>query len=171
VGTIGSGRRGESQASFVNSGTETSKVYKSDPTTQIGFTAFRSTPLKSARRLVGSGTLAFVGTCSLPRGQLAVTLFDTAKDGTTKVITLGLLDLRFRRSLASAEAVPTGEFTAVVTLRPQDYVVAAGHRIVLTVAGSDSVWGVPDPVAGQQITVSGDSVLSLPLVGAGAVVE
>ena len=44
--------------------------------------------------------------CSLPRGQVAATLFDVTGDGTAgTVITLGLLDLRFRDSLAALSKV------------------------------------------------------------------
>jgi X-Pro dipeptidyl-peptidase len=156
----------------VNSGTETSKTYKSDPTTQTGFTAYASPAFRKDTRLAGTGSVVLRLTCSLPRGQVAATLFDVAPEGgTSKVVTLGLLDLRFRDSLAVAKDVPSGPFGATVTLRPQDYVVPAGHHLVLTIAGSDVVWGVPDAVAGQQIAVLPGSVLRLPLGTAGAVVR
>jgi X-Pro dipeptidyl-peptidase len=171
VGTLGA--TGTGNGTFVNSGAETSKRYKADPTTQQGFTAYAGAPVKAATRLAGSGSVALRLTCSLPRGQLAATLFDVGPEAATgKVITLGLLDLRFRDSLAVAKDVPIGTpFTATVTLRPQDYVLPAGHHLVLTVAGSDAVWGVPDAVAGQQLAVLPGSVLSLPLGAASAVLH
>jgi X-Pro dipeptidyl-peptidase len=166
------GKAGAGSGTFVNSGTETSKTYKSDPTTQTGFTAYASPAFRKDTRLAGTGSVALRLTCSLPRGQVAATLFDVAPEGgAATVITLGLLDLRFRDSLAVAKDVPAGPFGATVTLRPQDYVVPAGHHLVLTVAGSDAVWGVPDPVAGQQVAVLPGSVLRLPLGTAGAVVR
>ena len=167
------GKAGTGDGTFVNSGGETSKVYKSDVSTQRGFTAYASAPLRRDTRIAGSGTVQLRLSCSLPRGQVAATLFDLPAEGTAgTVITLGLLDLRFRDSLATAKDVPTtAPFTAVVTLRPQDYVVPAGHRLVLTVAGSDVVWGVPDPVNGQQMAVLPGSVLRLPQTSAGAVIE
>jgi predicted acyl esterase len=170
--TIGAlGKAGGGDGTFVNSGGETSKTYKRDPSTQTGFTAYAGTPVRTDTRLAGSGSVALKLTCSLPRGQVAATLFDVGPESAAgTVITLGLLDLRFRDSLATAKDVPTGTpFTATVTLRPQDYILKAGHKLVLTVAGSDAVWGVPDPVAGQQIAVLAGSVLSLPLAGAGSV--
>lgn len=167
------GHSGSGDGTFVNSGTETSKVYKSDVTTQRGFTAYASAPFRRDTRIVGTGSVALHLSCNLPRGQIAATLFDVAPEATAgKVITLGLLDLRFRDSLATAKDVPTtGPFNAIVTLRPQDYVVPAGHHLVLSIAGSDVVWGVPDPVAGQQMAVLTGSVLRLPETTAGAVVE
>jgi hypothetical protein len=50
-----------------------------------------------------------------------------------------------------------------VTLRPQDAVIAAGHRIALVLAGSETVWGVPDPLVGQLYQVAKVS-MRLPLV-------
>jgi predicted acyl esterase len=171
VGTIG-GKPG-GNGTFVNSGAETSKQYKANPTTQQGFTAYAGAPVKADTRLAGSGTVTLKMTCSLPRGQVAATLFDVGPESAAgKVITLGLLDLRFRDSLAVAKDVPMGApFTAKVTLRPQDYVLAKGHHLVLTIAGSDAVWGVPDAVAGQQIAVLPGSVLSLPIGSAGSVLR
>jgi X-Pro dipeptidyl-peptidase len=167
------GRNGSGDGTFVNSNGETSKTYKSDVTTQRGFTAYASPAFRKDTRIVGSGTVALRLTCDLPRGQVAATLFDVGPEGTAgKVVTLGLLDLRFRDSLATAKDVPTtGQFNAVVTLRPQDYVVPAGHHLVLTIAGSDVVWGIPDPVAGQQMAVLAGSVLRLPQTSAGAVIS
>ena len=86
------------------------------------------------------------------------------KDGSTRVVTLGLLDLRYARSLAAPTAlVPGAHQRVTITLRPQDAVVAAGHSLVLVLAGSDAVWGLPDPLVGQQYTVTAP-VLALPLV-------
>ena len=170
VGTLG--HKGSGNGTFTNSGGETSKTFKSDPTTQRGFTAYATAPFKKDSRITGPGTVTLRLTCSLPRGQVAATLLDLGPESTAaKVVTLGLLDLRFRDSLATPKDVPVGTaFTATVTLRPQDYVVKAGHRLVLAIAGSDAVWGVPDAVAGQQIAVLPDSVLRLPIVGTGGVV-
>lgn len=167
LGTLG--RKGTGNGTFANSGSETSKVFKSDPTTQRGFTAYATEPFRKDTRLAGSGSATLRLTSSLPRGQVAVTLLDLGPESTAaKVVTLGLLDLRFRESLAAPKDVPVGQaFTAKVTLRPQDYVVKAGHRLVLAVAGSDVVWGVPDAMSGQQIEVLPESVLRLPLGSAG----
>ncbi|HWL36899.1 MAG TPA: CocE/NonD family hydrolase [Frankiaceae bacterium] len=156
--------------SFVNTGTETSKNFKSDPSGGPNFASF-AFPVKKDTRLAGSGSVTLRMTSSLPRGQVAVTLLDQGPEATAAtVITLGLLDLRFRDSLGVAKDVPTDKaFTATVTLRPQDYVVKKGHTLVLAVAGSDVVWGVPDPVVGQQLAVLAGSTLRLPVGSAGSV--
>ena len=155
---------GEAQT-FVNSGTETSKVFKNEPVgTDPGTTAYEGQPLKKAVRLVGGGTVTAEVTVEGVRGQLDATLLDVAPDGTSRVLTLGLLDLRYAGSLAAPKSLVPGVPTrATVTLRPQDAVIAAGHHLALVLAGSEAVWGVPDPVVGQLYTVQ-NVVLRLPLV-------
>jgi X-Pro dipeptidyl-peptidase len=158
--------------SFVNTGTETSKTFKSDPSGGPNFASW-AFPVTRDTRLTGSGSVTLRMTSSLPRGQVAVTLLDQpAEASAATVVTLGLLDLRFRDSLGAPKDVPMGTaFTATVTLRPQDYVIEKGHRLVLAVAGSDVVWGVPDPVAGQQMAVLAGSTLRLPVGSAGSVLR
>jgi predicted acyl esterase len=150
--------------SFVNTGTESSAVFKRDVARQAGYAAFAWTVSRDTR-LVGSAEVTLRLTSSARRGQVAVTLLDVAPgaEGGTAV-TRGLLDLRYRRSLAAPEDVPVLQpFTARVTLRPQDHVLKRGHRLVVAVAGSDSVWGVPDPLVGQFVTVLPGSSVRLPL--------
>jgi len=152
-------------STFVNTGTQTSKAFKQvmapgDPTLAQWTTA----PFKAPRRLAGGGEVTVDVSVLSTRGQLDATLLDKAPDGSTRVVTLGLLDLRYARSLAAPTAlVPGAHQRVTITLRPQDAVVAAGHSLVLVLAGSDAVWGLPDPLVGQQYTVTAP-VLALPLV-------
>ena len=150
---------------FVNSGTQTSKVFKQEPFgTDPNTLAYAGVPLTKPLRLAGGGTVAVKLTVQSVRGQLDATLVDVAPDGSQRVVTLGLLDLRYNGSLASpVNLTPGAPMTAVVTLRPQDAVFAKGHWIGLVLAGSEVVWGVPDPVSGQAFTVS-SAVVALPLV-------
>ena len=161
---IGGRRPGKGNGTFVNTGTESSAAYKNDISLQAGFTTYLSRPQPHAIRYTGRGEVAVELTSSLPRGQLAATLYDVAPDGGATVITMGLLDLRFRHSPSTPEDMPILKATrARVVLRSQDYVLAKGHRIGLTVAGSDTVWGVPDPMTGQQYTIAPESYVLLPL--------
>ncbi len=150
---------------FVNTGTETSKLFKQafppEGTTQA---RWASAPFTKARRLAGGGELTVDVSVTSTRGQLNATLLDLGQDGSTRVVTLGLLDLRYAGSLAAPQSLVPGQTRRVtVTLRPQDAVIAAGHSLVLVLTGSEVVWGLPDPVAGQQYTVSAPR-LDLPLV-------
>lgn len=156
--------RGETRT-FVNTGQQTSKAWKELPFgTDPATVADAGPPLTRATRLVGGGTVTATVTVDGVRGQLDATLVDVAPDGSQRVITLGLLDLRYAGSLASpANLVPGRPVTATVTLRPQDAVIAKGHRIGLVLAGSEAVWGVPDPAVGQRYSI-GAVTLRLPLV-------
>jgi X-Pro dipeptidyl-peptidase len=84
-----------------------------------------------------------------------------APDGTAKAISRGFLNLRYRNGLRDDEAVPVGQpVPATVTFSPQDHTVAAGHRIGVVLAGSNTIWAVPDTPAGTTTTVrSGTLVL------------
>ncbi|HUR51612.1 MAG TPA: CocE/NonD family hydrolase [Mycobacteriales bacterium] len=136
---------------FVNSGTETSKAWKHLPLgTDPNAATLVSAPLRVPLRLVGAGQVQVDVSVQSVRGQLDATLLDVAPDDSVRVITLGLLDLRYAGSPAAPRALVPGQVNRVtVVLRPQDAVVAAGHRIAVVLTGSEAVWGVPDPVAGQ----------------------
>ena len=156
---------GPVDATFVNSGTETSKLLKELPlATDPNVATLVTGPFPTARRLVGGGTVTADVSVESVRGQLDVTLFDVSPDGTLRVVTLGLLDLRYADSLSAPhDLVPGATKRVTVTLRPQDAVVAKGHRLALVLAGSDVVWGLPDPVVGQLYSVT-RVVGKLPLV-------
>jgi X-Pro dipeptidyl-peptidase len=156
--------RGE-PGSFVNTGTQTSKAFKQEPLGSDPATlTYTTAALPADRRLAGGGAVTVDLAVDGVRGQLDATLLDVAPDGSLRVITLGLLDLRYSDTLAAPRNLTPGQkMRATVTLRPQDAVVAKGHRLALVLAGSEAVWGVPDPMTGQRYTVDAVS-LRLPLV-------
>jgi X-Pro dipeptidyl-peptidase len=72
----------------------------------------------------------------------------------------GFLNLRYRDGLRDDAAVPVGEpVSATVTFSPQDHTVEAGHRIGLILAGSNTVWAVPDAPAGTTVSVQAGALL------------
>lgn len=152
------------ESTFVNTGTQTSKAFKNlPPATDPDTATYISEPLAHATRIAGGGTVSVPVSVQSTRGQLDATLLDVAPDGTTRVVTLGLLDLRYAQALTTPHSLEPGEVQDVtITLRPQDAVVEAGHRLAVVLAGSETVWGVPDPVVGQVYTV-GPVRLALPL--------
>jgi len=150
---------------FVNTGLQSSKVFKAEPAGVDPATlAFASSPFAQAKRLTGGGTVTVDVAVDGVRGQLDATLLDVSPGGSRRVVTLGLLDLRYAASLAAPQnIVPGAVMRVTITLRPQDAVIAKGHQLSLVLAGSEAVWGVPDPMTGQRYTVGGVR-LKLPLV-------
>jgi predicted acyl esterase len=106
---------------------------------------YQSAPFATATRIADAPVLDARITVDRDHGQLVPTLFDVAPDGTAVPITRGFLNLRYRGGLATAEPVPVGEEVPVrVTFKNQDWTVAAGHRIALVLAGSNTAWAVPE---------------------------
>ena len=76
----------------------------------------------------------------------------------------GFLDLRYRRGLGSAVAMPAGEPTPVtVTFKNQDWTVEQGHRIALVIESSNSAWAVSDTPGLSVDVASRSSRLVLPV--------
>ncbi len=128
--------------------------------------------LRTPARLAGSAVLdAWVKTST--EGQhLTPLLVDVAPDGSRTLVERGFLNLSYRNGPAKAEPT-TGWQHARVTLLPQDYTFAAGHRVGLVLQSSNTVWGLPGaagtvewamgPLAG--VTQTGTRLV-LPVVGA-----
>lgn len=92
----------------------------------------------------------------------APVLVDVGPDGTTKTVSRGFLNLQYRNGLARAEPIPPNEpIKATVTFKPQDQTFEAGHRMGVILAGSNTVWAVPDD-PGATYTVK-SAALELPL--------
>ena len=135
-----------------------------------GWLTYVTEPAKEDARIAGSPVLDATVVLDRDAGHLTPTLYDVAEDGTAVPITRGFLNLRYRDGLEKEKPVPAGEpVRAVVQLLPQDWIVRAGHRLVLTVASSNTAWAVPAGQPGLGVTVEhgGASRLLLPLVGAG----
>ena len=135
-----------------------------------GWLTYVSEPAKEDARIAGAPVLDATVVVDRDAAHLTPTLYDLSEDGTLVPITRGFLNLRYRDGLEKEKAVPTGEpVRAVVSFLPQDWIVRAGHRIVLTVASSNTAWAVPAGQPGLNVTVNhgGASRLLLPLVGAG----
>ncbi|MFY9586633.1 MAG: CocE/NonD family hydrolase [Actinomycetota bacterium] len=155
------------EGTFVNSGTETSKLFKNlaGGTALPGFALWETPGFGKAGRIVGPSAVNVSVTVTGVRGQLDATLLDIDPSGNASIITLGLLDLRYASDPGSAHDLES-EMPVSIRLRPVDYVVAAGHRLQLVLAGSEAVWGIPDPEVGQLYTVSHVS-LAVPLIAPG----
>ena len=131
----------------------------------------QSAPLARATRLVGSAVLRTKVRVSSETMHLTPVLVDVAPDGSTTTIERGFLHLDYRNGLDEAEPSTGRWLSASVRLLPQDYTVAAGHRIGLRVQSSNTVWAVPGNPGTVDVAQGslGDRVrgssLSIPTIG------
>ncbi len=123
---------------------------------------FDGPPLAESLDIVGAPAVEFTAAADRPRALAAVRLCDVAPDGTSALITYGLLNLTHRNAAAAPEPlVPGRDFTARVVLDQIAYRIPAGHR--LRVAVSTDYWPLiwPSPEAVSLTLTSG--ALSLPV--------
>jgi X-Pro dipeptidyl-peptidase len=153
-GTLG-GAPQRSLADFADLGTTTEETALKAPDAEATWLAYRSEPLAQDLRIAGAPRLELELTTSADHGHVTPTLAEIAPDGSVKPITRGFLNLRYRNGLASEVPTPVGDlYRARVTFSPQDHTVRAGSRLALIVAGSNTVWAVPDEPFGTRFTLS-----------------
>jgi X-Pro dipeptidyl-peptidase len=164
-GTLGGPGGGD--ASYSDSATTTEESAAQDPAAERSWLAYASRPLEADLRIAGAPALELFVEAGRDHGHVTPTLFDVDPSGAAVPITRGFLDLRYRESLEAAKPAPVGERVRVaLRLKPQDWVVRQGHRLVLEVASSNTAWAVPDD-PGLSLRVLGEgSRLLLPVVGA-----
>ena len=97
--------------------------------------------------IVGAPKLRIRGRADKPMAQLAVRLCDLRPDGTSALITMGVLNLTHRKSAEDPELLTPGEvFEATVTLDQIAYRIPAGHRLRIAVSTSywPFIWPAPE---------------------------
>lgn len=100
---------------------------------------FDAPPAAAETDIVGAPRIALRLSSDRPQGQIAVRLCDVFPDGTSALITHGVLNLAHRASHAAPEPLPPGEPVAVeLDLDQIAYRLPAGHR--LRVAISTACW-------------------------------
>ncbi len=123
---------------------------------------FDSAPLAETCDIVGAPRLRLTLAADQPRAQIAVRLCDLRPDGTSALITLGMLNLRHRDGFETLKDLAPGVPVEVaLDLDQIAYRLPAGHR--LRVAVSTSYWPFIWPEAAPvSVTISAGQ-LSLPL--------
>ena len=167
-GTLG-GKGGGEPVSYTDSSTGEEEAYAEDFGAETTWRAYTSEPMTADTRIAGAPVLDLELQTGRSGGHLTPILFDVPPSGAPVPITRGFLNIRYRDGLAKEVAAPVDTpYKAAVTFLPQDWVVQKDHRLVVVVASSNVVWGIPaEP--GLEVTVRHEgSRLLLPVVGAGA---
>lgn len=97
--------------------------------------------------IVGAPRLVIQARSDRPMAQLAVRLCDLRPDGTSALITMGVLNLTHKDSAGNPELLTPGEvFEAIVTLDQIAYRIPAGHRLRIAVSTScwPFIWPAPE---------------------------
>lgn len=107
---------------------------------------FTSPPLTEPLEILGFPRVTLYIAASEPVAQLAVKLCDVAPDGSSLLVTRGVLNLTHRDSHEHPTAlIPETVYPVTVELSSISHVFTAGHRVRLSIAGADwpLVWPPP----------------------------
>ena len=126
---------------------------------------FDGEPQAAECELLGRPTVTLRVAADRPRAFVAVRLCDVHPDGTSTLITRGLLNLCHRNGHADPVELVPGRLESVsIDLKAISYVVPVGHRLRVAVSTSYWPWAWPSPELAT-ITVACDegSALLLPV--------
>jgi uncharacterized protein len=139
-----------------------------------GSLCFDSMPMSKPLRVLGECRVHLRIAADQPQAMVAVRLCDLAPDGTSALITFGILNLSHRDSDEFPTPLKPGKFyDVVVDLKPIAQIVPRGHRLRLAVSSSywPMLWPSPEIVTLKIDT--GKSRIDLPvletIVGLGGV--
>ena len=125
---------------------------------------FDTEPLGARTEILGAPVVELDLAVDEPAALLAVRLNDVQPDGTSTLVTYGLLNLSHREGHEQPEALEPGTFYRVrVRLNDIAHAFPAGHRIRIAV--STSYWPIawPSPAAVILTLRTGNSALYLPV--------
>jgi hypothetical protein len=115
--------------------------------------------------VMGHPRLTLTLTSPVPVAYLSAKLCDVFPDGTSALVSRGVLNLAHRNGHATPLALEPGVPTAIeVELEATSWIFDAGHRVRLSLAGSDwpNVW--PPPAAGTLQVERASVELRLPVL-------
>jgi putative CocE/NonD family hydrolase len=131
---------------------------------------FTSAPLERDTTLLGWPKVTLFAESSAKVATFVVKLSDVAPDGKSALITDGSLNGTRRNSLEEPEDLTPGEvYELDIPMQPTGWVLAKGHRLRVSISGSDfpNLWPTPER-AHNKIHLGGKrlSQITLPVVGA-----
>ena len=122
-------------------------------------------PLSEELEILGHPRVEVTVTSSAPVAFLSAKLCDVFPDGTSALVTRGLLNLSHRESRERPSPLEPGTpYRAEVELEVTSWIFEPGHRIRLDLAGSDWPNAWPPPAAATLTFERGGSALILPWV-------
>ena len=137
-----------------------------------GSLVFDTETLALPLEILGNSALTLHLSSDQPQGLVAVRLCDLWPDGSSTLITRGILNLSQRNGKSNPEVMIPGKVVEVmVELNHTAYVVPKGHKLRLAV--STSYWPIawPAPTNTCLTIYSGLSLLKLPVLGKNATTE
>jgi predicted acyl esterase len=122
-------------------------------------------PLPDDLEILGHPRVEITVSSSVPVAYLSAKLCDVFPDGTSALVTRGLLNLTHRDSRESPSPLrQETPYRVTLDLEVTSWVFEAGHRIRLDLAGADWPNAWPPPQAGSLVIERGGSALLLPVV-------
>ena len=122
-------------------------------------------PLAEELEILGHPRVDVTVTSSVPVAYLSAKLCDVFPDGTSALVTRGLLNLAHRESRERPSPLEPGTpYRVAVELEVTSWAFEPGHRIRLDLAGSDWPNAWPPPAAATLTFERGGSALILPVV-------
>ncbi|MDZ4312946.1 MAG: CocE/NonD family hydrolase [Cypionkella sp.] len=118
--------------------------------------------------ILGTGWLRLLVSADKPLAQVAVRLTDVAPDGTSTLVSFGVLNLAHRNSHEFPEAlVPGQSYDVQVELKPVGQIIPAGHKLRLAI--SSAYWPMlwPSPEQAMLTIDPAGSRLDLPVLAEG----
>jgi hypothetical protein len=120
-------------------------------------------PVDAETEIMGRPRVELTVSSSAPVAFVSAKLCDVAPDGTSALVTRGILNLTHRESHEHPEPIPVGDAVrATIELDATAYVFVPGHRIRLDLAPSDFPSSWPPPSAGMLTVDRSASALVLP---------
>ncbi len=128
--------------------------------------SYDTAPVGAATRISGTVRAELRMSFDRPAANVTALLVDRAPDGSVHVITRGWTDPQNRRAIDRTERIRPGEwYTLDLTMQPDDYVLAAGHRFGVVLLSSDYDYTLR-PSAGTGLRVDlARTTVTLPVVG------
>jgi len=128
--------------------------------------AYDTASAGAAVRLSGTVRVDLRMSFDRPAANVTALLVDRGPDGSVQVITRGWTDPQNRGDAARTERVRPGQWYSLsLTMQPDDYVLAAGHRFGVVLLSSDHDYTLrPSPGTGLRVDLARTAV-TLPIVG------